>query len=509
MSIDPTNPPTDLRLGDLESDDVRRQLRAFALESLYFFSKSIIGYQDMTPRVHYEFCEFMQNDSLWKLGLMPRGHFKSSVNMADIIRRLALNPEERILLVSESAENAELMLGEIKGNIMDNVILQAVFPEIVPKNVNRTTWTANSVVIPRKGTYREGSIDAAGVTSKIVSRHYTLIKCDDLISDEAMESPSLMKKAKKFVNRLISLLVNPLTDEIHAIGTRWAYDDVYGHMIDSGAYDVFIRKAIVLNPETGEPEPFFPQRYSMEQFQRILAQDPDQWATQYANDPRDTSVVDFKPAWLQYFKVGPDRAARWEDEYGSLHQIPLDWMRFYIHVDPSMGESPTSDYSGIVVVGLTPYKQIMVTDAIALRLDPIKLVEKIIQLSQVYVPKRVSVESNAYQKSILYWLDKEARRRGVYVPAEEFRAPSKKSKPARIRGALQPFFANREVWVREGLTTFVEEYLQFGKSDDDHLMDALAQGPEFWKFPVHPEVLRRKRRRAEIKTARGITGYCA
>lgn len=511
-----------LRLGDLEGDGVLPLVREQALRSLYFFAKAILGYHDLVPRVHRPFCDWMQGlvdssgepielheDSLRgkrKLGLMPRGHFKTTINMADAIHKYLHNHEIRLLMVNESAVNAEYMLREMKGHFENNEIFRHVFPEAIPADFNKTNWTTTSVTLPRKGVYREPTFDTAGTTSKIVSRHYTHIKGDDLVSDEAMESPALMKKAKKFVNRLVSLLVNPRLDFIEIIGTRWAYDDVYGHIIEKfPEFDLFLRKAIIMG-EDG-PEPFFPQRYTMEIFQGIIERDPDQWATQYANDPTDSTLQDFRPEWLKWCDVGVDRAIRYKKGH-MLHRWDLHDLRYYIHVDPSMGENPNSDYAGITVPGLAPTKDIFLVDAIAQRLDPIKLVDKIIELAHVYIPKAVTVESNAYQKAIVYYLEQAAKREGIFLNIIPVLSPSGVRKEARIRGALQPFFAEGRVFVRRGLIDFIEEYTRFGKSQDDHMMDSLAQGPEVWRFPFGREAQRRAKARAKRDEApRGSTGY--
>lgn len=514
----------ELRLGDLEGEGVMDMIRGEARRSLYFFAKAILGYKDLTPRTHREFCDWMQGlvDSQGrsvalleselagkrKLGMMPRGHFKTTINMADAIHKYLADPEIRLLMVNESAVNAEYMLREIKGHFENNEVFQAVFPEAIPPDFNKANWTTTSVTLPRKGVYREPTFDTAGTTSKIVSRHYTHIKGDDLVSNEAMDSPAVMEKAKKFVNRLVSLLVNPRENWIEIIGTRWAYDDVYGHIItEFPEFDVFIRKAIIQGPDG--PMPFFPERYSMEIFQGIIERDPDQWATQYANDPSDSTVQDFKKDWLQWCDVGVDKAIRYR-KGGVLYRYGLHDLRYYIHVDPSLGEKPSHDYAGIIVPGLAPTGDVFLIDAVAQRLNPLDLVDKIIELSHVYMPKIVTVESNAYQKAIVYYLEKEAKKAGVYLNIVPVNSPAGLKKEARIRAALQPFFSSMRVYIRRGLQAFFDEYVKFGKTNDDHLMDALAQGPEVWTFPVSREARERSVRRSKrIRVDRGITGYGA
>lgn len=485
-----------------------RSLREEGKNNLFFFAKGILGYGDMTKRVHQEFCEWMQGDQKRALGLMPRGHFKTTIEMADIIRRLLINPEERILLCSESAENAEYMLREIQEHIKNNELLRTVYPEIIPKQTGTRLWNKQSIILPRKGTYREPSIDTAGITTKIVSRHYTRIYCDDLVSNEAMESPSVMRKSIEFVNRLVSLLVNQREHTIRIIGTRWAYHDIYSHIIDNfKSYDTFIRKAIVRTAD-GSVEPFFPERWTMGMFEEMIQTDPYQWATQMANEPLDTAVVDFKMSWLQYFSIGPDYDFRFQGDDGLLHLQSQQELTYYIHVDPSMGESLESDYSGIVVVAVNPLDMIFIVEAIGVRLDPLATAEKILELHARYLPRLVTIESNAYQKSLLYYVQKEARRRNTYVRLEPFLAPSRKSKAARIRGALQPLFATQRVWIRKGLVDLVNEYMHFGRGEHQHILDALAQGPEYWRTPKSSNARKAERKRSKVLVAnRGLSGY--
>ena len=484
------------------------EIREEGKNNLFFLAKGILGYKDMTNRTHKEFCEWMQNGEKRALGLMPRSHFKTTIELCEIIRCLLVDPEERILLVSESSENAEYMLREIKEHYENNELFRTVYSNHIPKSVNNRLWNKQSIILPRKGSYREPSIDTAGITSRIVSRHYTKIFCDDLISNEAMESPTVMDKCRKFVNRLVSLLVHPTESTIRIIGTRWAFHDIYSHVIENfPSYKVFIRKAIVRTAD-GTVEPFFPERCSLKMFQEIIENDPLQWATQYANDPLDTAVTDFKKEWLQYFTVAPDHNFRYAGDDGSMHiQYNYD-LRYYIHVDPSLGEKITSDYTGIVVVGVNPLGRIFVCDAVGMRLDPLATAHKILELASAYSPKLITIESNAYQKSLMYYTEEEARRRGQYFRFEPFNAPSRKSKAARIRGALQPLFSTERVYVRRGLVDFIEEYMKFGKDDNEHMMDALAQGPGYWKLPQSK--IARKRHKAFAAArfqSRGSTGY--
>ncbi len=126
---------------------------------------------------------------------------------------------------------------------------------------------------------------------------------------------------------------------------------------------------------------------------------------------------------------------------------------------------------------------------------------------------KVSIEKNAYQVSLRYSVEEKAKERGIYINLRDYLAPSSKSKGARVRSALQPLFSTRRVWVRRGMLNFVERYLHLGKDDNDHLMDALAQGPSgdkegpYWRYPIGPEARRiaTRRRRSSVIDL-GVTG---
>lgn len=503
----------------LSTEDLARNRRMFE-NDLYLFSKACFGYHDFTKRVHEPMCRFIESGSpeeeakiRWKLMLSARGHFKSSVLMADDFHRVIKNQETRILKVSESGENAERMLGEIRDRMYNSELIRILWPGVIPPNPKRD-GKGDSLYVPRQGSYREPTIFAAGITSKLTSQHYPHISADDLIAEEGMNSPSTMKKSKEFVNRLRSLLVNARTDTINVTGTHWAFDDTYSHIKERWGelpyFAYYNRKPIVRNPITGEPEPLFPERYTMEDFYSIIKTDPIQWATQYANDPVDTTLADLKPQWLQSFKVGPDRAARFEDIDGTTHRIPMDAMRFYIHVDPAIGLKIENDYTGIVVVGVAPGKQIFIWDEWAERGDVYRIVDKILQLAQTYNANMVSIEDVAAQRYLIQMVQAESRKRGLYLRVEGYRPAGGKNKEQRILANLQALYANGHIWHREACTSIHEEYMHFGRSQDDHLLDALAQGPDYWRAPLHDRAIEKMQRvqaLAEANNQRGSTGY--
>jgi hypothetical protein len=51
----------------------------------------------------------------------------------------------------------------------------------------------------------------------------------------------------------------------------------------------------------------WPDQFSVEGLLRLRETDPYIFSCQQMNNPRDESVVDFKPKWLKYFQLSDDQ----------------------------------------------------------------------------------------------------------------------------------------------------------------------------------------------------------
>jgi hypothetical protein len=489
-------------------------IRAEARRSPFFMAKGILGYNLISARTHRAFCDSFLDPALRQCKLMPRSHLKTTIGtISETIREVACDPNIRILIANETATNAQLMLTEIKNHFTQNERFRMFFPELIPDNFKKALWNAQEIQVPREAIWREPTVSTIGTGGVVVSRHFDLMKFDDLVGAAALKSPTVMADAIQWLNHSVSLLVNAYTSRIHLIGTRWALFDVYSHAVEKMGFELFLRKAIVQGP-TG-PEPFFPEQVSMEFLQKILETDPFQWATQYANDPFDASDADFKAEWLQYFTLAPGGGIRFRDEQGVTHNQNMDELEVYMHVDPSMGESDKADATAIITIGLNAKGQIFVLDAFKERITPDEQIERIFELGMRFSPRVVSIEAVGYQGSLQYYLEKEMRRRNTYLRIEPWRperggagATREARKNGRILKTLQPFFANRLVFLRSEQASLVEEYLAFGRIHAD-LLDALHQGPSFWKTPLDGRVLERRRRQRQkfLDIPMGVTGY--
>ena len=125
-----------------------------------------------------------------------------------------------------------------------------------------------------------------------------------------------------------------------------------------------------------------------------------------------------------------------------------------------------------------------------------------------YAPRSTSVEGVAYQKALKYFAEDRAKKERRYLNVVDFHPGNKRKKNDRISYTLQPYFRERRIIPPRGVAAFQfrEEYLTFGRSHPD-ILDALSQGPQFWRFPLAVREMQKRRKLLDSYERSGSTGY--
>jgi len=174
------------------------------------------------------------------LQLCFRGAGKSTVcTEIKTIHLLLKNPNLRILIASKTLQNACGFLKNIKAHFETNTRLEEIFGQYYdPRRVGK--WDEREIeVLPRTIVAKEASVTCIGVEGTVVSKHYDVIISDDLVDEDNSRSKLQRDKTRTwFYNTLMPTLEPPDQEiehrgEHHMLGTRYHYDDLYGHLIDN------------------------------------------------------------------------------------------------------------------------------------------------------------------------------------------------------------------------------------------------------------------------------------
>src|SRR5215467_2125487 len=468
-------------LEDDHSEDVRASLRWQAQHSTYIMGKAIVGFEDLVPGIHGDMCRWIERSTRRKLGLVPRDHLKTSIwTIADTVRRIAVDPNIRMLIGNETATNAAHFLRRIQAVFERSQLFRWLFPEIIP-DPQKTKWSETEMLIPRTQDFPESTVEAMGVGGAVVSRHYTHIKLDDLVGKEASESIDVMRKTIDWYLYTESLLVRP-TDPIDVYGTTWTFKDLYSwiqeHEID---VDFFHRKAVDKRGRV-----LWPERFPLVELERIRAKiGPFKFSCQYQNEPFDPEHMTFDPGWLRYYELDGWEA---DNESCSLvlrvvgqpkptRVIPV------ILIDPAISEKSYAARSAVVCAGLDDMERIFVLEAWADRCQPLAMIEKVFEMAERWDPMLVAVEGVAYQRALKGFMEAECLRRRRWLNIREVRPGSREGKETRIRG-LQPYAERGRLWLRRSTCKLlVEEFESFPLGETVDLLDALGYGPQVWIAP--------------------------
>lgn len=482
------------------------KLRARCKRDLFFFCKGILGYTRLSEVLHGDICTRIkqtEHTHRFREWLLPRMHFKSTVitigyNLQIILpytkedqahddtstplaHPLAYGTDCRILIGHETSTGAERFLFAITNHVLSNPTLLALFPEIQPeRRVHRIN--RSELELPRTRVYPEPTFDTMGVGAKSQGKHYNRINLDDVYGDKARDSDAEDETTKEWLDGIQSFLDMLAIDVIDFIGTRYKFDDAYGHIDERYGDKLYIyRRSVEEVGEDGIKRAIFPEEITEESLE-ILKKNPKNFAANYMNDPSQDGVG-FDKDWKRYFEWKDGRTIRFDRRVGDSVRSELrnvNELNKVILIDP--GERT----GGLCVTGTDFEFRTFVLQALPIDYNPSILVELLFRLVVKWQPRVVAIESDSMQTVFQYWFRSEMQKRGIYFTVLPVYT-KQKAKPQRIMG-LAPFMSGEQFWMNKSQVDLIKEVDKFGRVTHKsiHILDALAYGPEVWSRGMLP-----------------------
>ena len=547
---------TDATLAFTPGDATWKAWRKRSLDDLYWFAGVVLKYGDpvtMTEGMHKLMCKVVEkrtgvqelDTAHYRLILMPRGTGKSTiVSQAYVLQRICADPNVAVLIANEKLENAQSFLFAIKHAIEQNELLRALFPEIIPPDINKAKWNETEIVVPRTTGRKEPTVKCQGVGAALASMHPDLIVVDDMVSREATENArrgdgQLTGAINRWVNELVPLLNQGAVPfpEIIVLGTRWFRGDPYEHVEEAFGYGqprqtwnlglklpngdvqslpvhkkgdlvIFSRQVI----ENGRPA--WPERpgYDLDSLAKFRLRDPALFAANMMNDPSDEVTATFKESWLTFYDWSGERQLTWIDATGKTRHALVDDLDVLVLVDPGgFGRAKGSDRSrgAILVTGTTPgdAPEHLVLDCFSEKVPYTVVADKILALATRYPPRRVFIEEVGQQAAFYDMVKQQAAKQNLPLAFERL-TPKNQEKDARIL-ALEPFFQRGMIRFGKGpqFHELREQYRSWPTPRAD-LLDILAYGTQVWRKPVMTQVSQSARQETEKRDylrRRGVT----
>jgi len=431
--------------------------RRKGLEDLFYFNEEILG-NDPHINTHTAVLKYAESSTQRKLILLPRGTYKTTlITVGRILQKIAQNKNIRILIESETYDQGVDILNMIKTHIESNQLFRALYGEL-DKNKTDRRWREDAIevygrtIIDRNPTVAVGSIGKVNVGS-----HYDLVVADDWVSDNNINTSEQIEKVKNHWKAMHSVMLPH--SELILVGTRWNYDDLYGHIIDDPALNEEYRPFIKAS-HNADGSLFFPEELS-DKFLQLQkdTQGPYMFSCLYDNNPLPAEKQEFKGKWFKF--------------YNSFDDIKDLGLEFYLANDPAISEKKQGCDAVTLVGGVDEDNNLYVVDYFRGQLTPDEFIEKNYAFAEEYPPVLVGIETNAFQKSLIYGFMDKAKEKNWYLPIREIFQTQDKIQ--RIRG-IQPRFAAGKIFIRKDMKDLISDLLRFPRiaKNKMDLIDCMA-----------------------------------
>ena len=370
--------------------------------------------------------------------------------------------------------NAKMYISAIKDQIDNNDVLKLICTDengvyvLEPDKNAAGGWTEDRVLLKHRTKLgmKEPSLFVSAVDNNRTGMHPDVIIMDDLVSEATVTTPEQRNKTKTHYRFSLSLLERNGLQVV--IGTRYHMDDLYDDLLKNEGFNCIVRPAILPNGKC-----YFPSKYPMEVLQELRRdQGADIYNSQYMLDPTNEEDAVFKVGNLQYYLEDFTEAYL---DVENIKPKPVAFQQVAVLTDLAITQNKRSDYTVIMIVGITCDKKIYVLDYIQNKLTPSQIVQGIFEQYDKarnfgYV-NGVYIETVAFQKVMLYLLKDEAKRRGVTIPLKELK--TNRDKTLRING-LVPLVDKGDIYISPKHVELKNEMREFPFGKHDDIVDTLA-----------------------------------
>jgi len=310
-----------------------------------------------------------------------------------LLWELGRNPQLRIVILSNTNEQARRVTTQIGRYIEFSGELHRVFPGLVPDEA--LPWTVQQKFVARPHQAKDPSIRSLGVHSNILGGRIDLLIIDDILDYENTRTPG---QRDDLVRWLLSTIEGRLTRKARVwwIGNAWHVDDAMHRFAAHPAWRAF-RYAVV--DDRGQT--IWPDRWPQGRVDTKRAElGPVEFARQMMCKARSDEESRFKEAWIEQCK----KRGEGKTLIHALREVPQGH-RTYTGVDLGVRVAKTRgagkpDLTCLFTIAVHPDGTRQVLDIDSGNWAGSEIVEKIISAHARY-HSIVLVENNAAQEFIL------------------------------------------------------------------------------------------------------------
>jgi hypothetical protein len=422
------------------------ELKAQASRSTYVMGKYVLGY-DKFCDPHKHLSAFIDNphkrypdEKTTKVVLAPRGCFKTTLAVDSYVtRKVAANPNIRILIFSSEYGLARSSLRNIRGHFQKNELLRQLWGN----HVGNTNWRDDYIYsAKRTKQLKDPTVGTGGTDAALEGFHYDIIVVDDMHGFKNTQNIEQIEKVKEKY-----ALLYPILDpggEIIVVGTIWHHQDKHTEFLRCNAcgnpatdirgvhngtcsrcghefpYSLYYMPAWDGDLE-GEHTLNFPTILTTQSLldEKGRMNNAYQFSCQYALYPMADEDVLFSKDWFRYIK---------------REDLPAD-AEVCVIMDPASGRKKGTSNTAVAALAVRPSGQIFLLQSSMGKWDEDEKARQVIQAVERWGASEVGVEVTGSSDAAEV-MDRELRRANLWTPVVKLHHHNR-PKAERI-AALQP-----------------------------------------------------------------------
>lgn len=428
--------------------------------SRYFFPKTV---RQQTPVMHENMWLSLEDPTRRYVSFeVFRDGAKTTILRLFTSKRIAYGVSHNILYTSNSERHAVRSIAWIKRQVEFNSFWAQTFG--LRKGAK---WAENEVEIIHGIDEYPIYVLAVGITGQIRGINFDdyrpdLIVCDDVDNEETTGTEEQRAKTTAlFFGALAQGLASPVDSPLAKLAIA-ATPMADGDIISQCRKDpTFVHEHYGCFDEHGQSrwEEKFPTEFLQKEKQAYIARGQlSLWMREKECKIISSELAAFKAEWLKYWDVLPEGI----------------W--YVIAIDPAQSDSKHADDYAMVCLGFYG-RSVYVVDIFAQQgVDPDTGVAKLFEWFRKYQPRKLVVETVAYQKVLKWYIEKEMMRQRMWRPIAPY--DDRRSKGDRILQAFIQIAPYGDLFVHRSQTKLLEQYGTWfpnAKMHDD-VLDAIAIG---------------------------------
>jgi predicted phage terminase large subunit-like protein len=414
----------------LQAAQERVDIRARCKHDKLFLA-DILGY-DFQPCHVDLFSNFIQykEDVSWveqstvkdRLILHPRGHYKTTAIVVEVIQQILNNPEIAIILMQGSLGVTKTLLKQVQSHFTGEAF-GSRFGEIFPdfcgdkKALHASAMSFTTTARTRKQT-PQATVTVASPRSIKTGQHYQSGFFDDLVNESNYRNPKLLQKTLEDFT-LAGSLIDPGCYRC-VTGTRYSFGDTYEEIMRwqaaSGKWLVDVKNCwddLSQNLPDAEKKPRFPRfkkrngelgGFTMEELLQMQKDDVETFSCQYLNRPVHASKQAYTNDLLHSACIP-------SADSPALSQA-------IIVVDLASGDTAHADDSVITVGKIDTLGTGYLVDMRGDQWVPMETAMNCIDMCLRHRPVKILFENTASCKYFVDFLRVIAHQKGVYLPID-------------------------------------------------------------------------------------------